>query len=149
MAKATFAAGCFWGIQADFDLLKGVVKTMVGYTGGTMKEPSYEDVLTDTTGHAESVHVIYNPDIISYKALLISFFESHNPSTMPGERYKYRSTIFYHTKEQKEIAMGFLKELKEAKLYELSIKTTVVPATVFYKAEEYHQDYYKKQGMSI
>ena len=148
MAQATFAAGCFWGVQANFDLLHGVTKTVVGYTGGRMREPSYEDVLTDTTGHAEAVHITYNPDALSYTQLLIAFFEMHNPSTVAGEHYKYRSTIFYHNQEQQEIALDFIQELKEAKLYELSIKTTVVKADIFYKAEAYHQNYYKKQGIS-
>jgi len=146
--KATFAAGCFWAVQAEFDLLHGVEQTIVGYTGGQMKEPSYEDVLTDTTGHAEAVQVTFNPHAISYTQLLIAFFQAHNPSTVPGERYKYRSTIFYHNQEQKESALGFLQELKEAKLYDLSVKTTVVPQSVFYKAEDYHQKYYQKQEVS-
>lgn len=143
---ATFAAGCFWGVEADLSKLRGVLETRVGYTGGYMKNPSYEDVLTDTTGHAEAVEVVFDADVIGYAELLKAFFELHNPSAMPGEKYKYRSTIFYHTPQQKETAKGFLAELKRADLYELSVKTTIVKATKFYRGEEYHQAYYKKMG---
>ena len=146
-AVATFAAGCFWGVEADFAKVEGVLETQVGYTGGHFKDPSYEDVLTDTTGHAESVEVSYDEDVLSYVELLKVFFELHNPSTIPGEKYKYRSTLFYHTPEQEETARGFLKELKEAKLYDLSVKTTIVKAREFYRAEEYHQCYYEKMGI--
>ena len=145
--RATFAAGCFWGVEADFAKVRGVVDTQVGYTGGHLREPAYEDVLTDTTGHAESVELVYDSDVLSYVELLKAFFELHNPSTIPGEKYKYRSTIFYHTPEQEEVAKGFLAELKNANLYELSVKTTIVKATQFYRAEEYHQGYYEKMGI--
>ena len=147
MAVASFAAGCFWGVQADFDLLIGVKETVVGYTGGKMKEPCYEDVLTDTTGHAEAVQITYDAQSLTYSQLLIAFFNLHNPSTIPGQRYKYRSTIFYHNKEQKEISEGFLAELNADNPYVLSIKTTIVQASTFYKAEAYHQKYYEKQGI--
>jgi len=141
---ATFAAGCFWGVEEDFLKLEGVVDTTVGYMGGTLKNPEYEDVLTDRTGHAEVVQVYYDKEILSYKKLLKAFFELHNPSTIPGTKYKYRSTVFYHTSEQKEIAEAFLKELITRKLYMYQVKTTIVNAQVFYPAEEYHQRYYQK-----
>ena len=149
MAKASFAAGCFWGIQSEFNQLLGVTGSIVGYTGGKMKNPSYEDILTDTTGHAEAVQVSYDSKRVTYVELLKHFFEMHNPSTMPGKHYKYRTTIFYHTQEQKKIAHAFLAELKETKLYDLSIKTSVEKIEIFYKAEEYHQEYYRKQGISL
>ncbi len=149
LKKATFAAGCFWGVEAEFRTLEGVFDSVVGYTGGRMPHPAYEDVLTDTTGHAEAVRVSYDADKLSYERLLKAFFEMHNPSTMPGEKYKYRSTIFYHSEEQKKAAEGFLAELKAAKLFELSVKTTIVKAGVFYKAEAYHQRYYEKREAGV
>ncbi len=145
---ATFAAGCFWGVEEAFRKLLGVVDTSVGYMGGRMKDPSYEDVLTDTTGHAEVVQVFYDEETLPYETLVKAFFELHNPSTIPGTKYKYRSTIFFHTLEQKEIAEGFVKELKRLDLYVYQVKTTVVNAEVFYPAEEYHQRYYEKMGIS-
>lgn len=148
MAKASFAAGCFWGVQEDFEVLKEITKSIVGYTGGVMKNPSYEDVLTDTTGHAEAVQLSFNEDELPYEALLQKFFELHNPSAMPGNTYKYRSTIFYHTLAQKQKAERFLEDIKRLKLYKLSVKTEIVPAKIFYKAESYHQHYYQKQKKS-
>ena len=141
---ATFAAGCFWGVEEDFLKVEGVIDTLVGYMGGNFKNPEYEDVLTDKTGHAEVVQVYYDENICPYQKLLRAFFELHNPSTIPGTKYKYRSTIFYHTQKQKEIADGFLKELISAELYNYKVKTTIVNADVFYKAEEYHQRYFQK-----
>jgi len=141
---ATFAAGCFWGVEEDFLKVEGVLNTRVGYMGGHLKNPEYEDVLTDKTGHAEVVQVYYDEETCPYEKLLKAFFELHNPSTIPGTKYKYRSTIFYHTPKQKEIAEGFLKELISAKLYNYKVKTTIVNADIFYEAEEYHQRYLKK-----
>lgn len=143
---ATFAAGCFWGVEADFRKLEGVFDTSVGYMGGHLKDPSYEDVLSDRTGHAEVVQVSFDEEILPYKKLLKAFFELHNPSTIPGTRYKYRTSIFFHTPEQKEIAEGFVKELKMLNLYVYQVKTTVVKAEVFYRGEKYHQRYYEKLG---
>jgi len=116
--------------------------------GGHLKNPAYEDVLTDRTGHAEVVQVLYDETVLSYTQLLIAFFNLHNPSTIPGTRYKYRTSIFYHSPDQKEIAEGFLKELKQTNLYVYQVKTTIVNADVFYRAEEYHQKYYEKMGKS-
>ena len=141
---ATFAAGCFWRVEEDFLKVDGVIDTRVGYMGGHLKNPEYEDVLTDRTGHAEVVQVYYDEEICPYEKLLISFFELHNPSTIHGTKHKYRSTIFYHTAKQKEISEAFLKELLSANLYVYKVKTTIVNADVFYEAEEYHQRYLKK-----
>ena len=140
---ATFAAGCFWGVEEDFLKLEGVVDTAVGYMGGHLKDPSYEDVMTDRTGHAEVVQVSYD-DILPYKKLLKAFFKLHNPSTIPGTKYKYRSTIFFHSQQQQKIADGFVKELKMMGIYMYQVKTTVLKADVFYRGEEYHQRYYQK-----
>ncbi len=142
--NATFAAGCFWGVEEELRKLEGVLDTAVGYMGGRMKDPAYEDVLTDTTGHAEVVQVCYDEEVLPYRKLVKAFFELHNPSTIPGTRYKYRTSIFYHTQQQKEIAEGFLAELKTLDLYPYEVKTTIVKAQVFYRAEEYHQRYYEK-----
>ena len=117
----------FGGVEEDFRKLEGVVDTAVSYMGGHLKNPEHEDVLTDRTGHAE---------VLPYQNLVKAFFESHNPSTTPGTKYKYRSTIFYHSPEQKEIAEGRLKELKLTNLYVYQVKTTVVNADVFYRGEE-------------
>jgi len=144
--KATFAAGCFWGVEEDFRKVIGVLDTTVGYMGGHLKNPEYEDVLTDRTGHAEVVQVEYDEDTLSYEQLLIAFFQLHNPSTIPGTKYKYRSTIFYHTPIQREIAEGFLEEVKKLNLYMYKVKTTIVNADVFYRGEEYHQRYYEKMN---
>ena len=143
---ATFAAGCFWGVEEDFLKVEGVVDTEVGYMGGHLKNPEYEDVLTDTTGHAEVVQVSYDEDIRSYKELLVAFFSLHNPSVIPGTKYKYRTTIFYHSSKQREVAELFVKALKESSPYVYPVKTRVVNADVFYRAEEYHQRYYEKNS---
>ena len=141
---ASFAAGCFWGVEEDFLKVSGVIDTEVGYMGGYLKNPEYEDVLTDRTGHAEVVRVYYDEDVLSYEELLVAFFSLHNPSVIPGTKYKYRTSIFYHSPKQREIAEAFLKELKEKSLYVYPVKTTIVNAEVFYRAEEYHQRYYEK-----
>ena len=143
---ATFAAGCFWGVEEEFSKLIGVVDTEVGYMGGHLENPEYEDVLTDRTGHAEVVRVFYDEEVLSYEQLLIAFFSLHNPSVIPGTKYKYRTSIFYHSPEQREVAEGLLQELKERSPYVYPVKTTVVNADIFYKAEEYHQQYYFKNS---
>ena len=145
---ATFAAGCFWGVEEDFLKLEGVTFTQVGYMGGRMKNPEYEDVMTDTTGHAEVVQVTYDEEKLSYQKLLVAFFSLHNPSTIPGTKYKYRSTIFYHTEEQKRSATLILEEIKNLDIYDYKVKTTIVNAEKFYRAEEYHQRYFEKMGRS-
>lgn len=143
---ATFGAGCFWGVEEEFLKVEGVTFTEVGYMGGHLKNPEYEDVLSDTTGHAEVVQVTYNADILSYDKLLVTFFSLHNPSTIPGTKYKYRSTIFYHTSEQKKSAALILEEIKRLDIYDYKVKTTIVNAEKFYRAEEYHQRYFEKMG---
>ena len=148
MEKATFAAGCFWGVEATFEKTEGVEKTTVGYTGGTTKNPSYKQVCTDTTGHAEAIDIIYNPEKISYEQLLETFWMMHDPTQKnrqgPDIGTQYRSAIFYHNQEQKHIAEQSKKQ-KQGDL-DQEIQTEITPAEEFYPAEEYHQKYLKKQG---
>lgn len=146
MPVATFAAGCFWGTEAVFRGSRGVVETSVGYMGGWYKNPAYEDVLSDTTGHAEVAQIVYDESIIDYTTLLRMLFKSHNPTTLPGEKYKYRSTIFCHTQEQMDEANGFLHTLQESGRFNRPIRTTVIKATEYYPAEERHQHYYEKKN---
>ncbi|AGB40839.1 methionine-S-sulfoxide reductase [Halobacteroides halobius DSM 5150] len=148
MEKATFAAGCFWGVQALFDRLEGVESTRVGYIGGNIDNPSYEEVCTDKTGHAEAVEIIYNSSIITYQQLLEVFWENHNPTTLNKEGSdvgtQYRSAIFYHNQKQQKKAQQSKKELNASGRYDDPIVTEIISATNFYEAEEYHQDYLKK-----
>jgi len=153
LQKATFGAGCFWGVEAEFrQLPKGVVSTAVGYEGGTMKNPTYRDVCTDRTGHAEAVEVEYNPEEISYEELLEVFWENHDPTTLnrqgPDVGKQYRSVIFYHTPEQQAAALASKEKLEKSGKYRRPIVTEIVPATTFYRAEEYHQQYLEKRGLS-
>lgn len=153
LQKATFGAGCFWGVEAEFrQLPKGVVSTAVGYEGGTMKNPTYRDVCTDRTGHAEAVEVEYDPAEISYDDLLKVFWENHDPTTLnrqgPDVGKQYRSVIFYHTPEQQAAALASKEKLEKAGKYRRPIVTEIVPATTFYRAEEYHQQYLEKRGLS-
>lgn len=147
MRKVTFAAGCFWGVEAVFERTKGVEKTTVGYTGGKIKNPTYEQVCTGKTGHAEALQVIYNPKIITYEQLLETFWMTHDPTQKnrqgPDIGTQYRSAIFYHDKEQKQKAERSKKQ-KEKELG-IKIQTEITPAKKFYPAEEYHQKYLKKQ----
>ncbi|RJQ19784.1 peptide-methionine (S)-S-oxide reductase [Candidatus Woesearchaeota archaeon] len=148
---ATFAAGCFWGVQAAFDGVKGVVKSSVGYMGGTVDNPTYEMVCTDRTGHAEVVHVVFDSEIVSYKQLVEKFFSLHDPTQMnrqgPDVGRQYRSAIFYHSPEQKKIAEAVKKEMQ--KKSEKTIVTEITPAGTFYPAEEYHQKYLEKKGLKV
>lgn len=150
LQKATFGAGCFWGVEETFRDLKGVTKTAVGYEGGTMANPGYKDVCSHQTGHAEVVEVDYDPEQITYEALLKVFWENHNPTTLnqqgPDIGSQYRSVIFYHTPEQEAIALSS-KDAQSGR-YPRPIVTQVVPATTFYRAEEYHQRYLEKHGLS-
>ena len=150
--KATFAAGCFWGVEEVFRNVKGVVNTSVGYIGGKMKNPAYEDVCTDETGHAEAVQVEYNPSKVSYEKLLDVFWENHDPTQMnrqgPDVGTQYRSSIFYHDEEQRKLAMKSKQKLEKSGKYKKPIATEIVPAKEFYKAEEYHQRYLEKRGLS-
>ena len=150
--KATFGAGCFWHVEDLLSKTKGVKSTQVGYTGGQLPNPTYEEVCTDRTGHAEAVEVEYDPDEISYEELLDVFWNNHNPTTLnrqgPDVGIQYRSAIFYHNDEQKEIAEKSKQELDNSGKFENPIVTEIVPAPSFYKAEEYHQKYFKKHGFS-
>jgi len=152
MEKATFAAGCFWGVEAVFRAVPGVVSTTVGYTGGTMKNPRYEDVCTGRTGHAESVEVAYDPRRVSYEKLLDVFWENHDPTTPnrqgPDHGTQYRSVIFYHTPEQQAAASASKERLEKSGVYPRPIVTQIVPASTFYPAEDYHQQYLEKRGLS-
>lgn len=150
--KATFGAGCFWGVEAAFRRLKGVVSATAGYMGGHLQNPTYEDVCTGTTGHAEIVQVEYDSDIISYKELLEVFWEIHDPTSLnrqgPDVGHQYRSVIFYHNPGQGEAARASKERLQASGKYAREIVTEIRPASEFYKAEEYHQRYYEKQGIS-
>jgi peptide methionine sulfoxide reductase msrA/msrB len=151
-AKAAFAAGCFWGSQEDFEKVPGVVNTTVGYMGGTLKNPTYEDVCTDKTGHAETVLVEYDPAKVTYDQLLNVFWTHHDPTTPnrqgPDSGTQYRSVVFYYTPEQKKDALASIGELTAAHRFGNPIVTQVVPATDFWKAEDYHQHYLDKNGLS-
>lgn len=149
--KATFAAGCFWGVEAAFRQVKGVIATRVGYTGGRTKHPTYEEVCSGRTGHAEAVEVIFDAGIVSYRELLDLFWSIHDPTQLnrqgPDYGTNYRSAIFYHSDEQKTLAEGSRKKLGESGRYgRRQIVTEIVPATPFYAAEDYHQQFYEKQG---
>jgi len=150
--KATFGAGCFWHVEDLLHKTKGVKSTAVGYIGGQLPNPTYEEVCTDKTGHAEAVEVDYDPDKISYKELLNVFWANHNPTTLnrqgPDVGIQYRSAIFYHNEKQKEIAENSKASLEKSGKYDSPIVTEIVPAPTFYKAEEYHQKYFKKHGFS-
>ena len=147
---ALFAAGCFWGVQAAFDVVPGVLETQVGYIGGTVAHPTYEQVCTDTTGHAEAVQIKYDSTVVTYDHLLDIFFDNHNPTTLnqqgPDIGTQYRSAIFYLNDSQKNQALNKIKELDNKHIFGRPIVTEVVPATDFYPAEEYHQKYLEKKG---
>jgi peptide-methionine (S)-S-oxide reductase len=151
MAKATFAAGCFWGVEDAFRQVKGVTSTTVGYTGGHTKNPSYKEVCTDKTGHAEAVEVEFDPSQVSYRELLAVFFQSHDPTTLnrqgPDFGSQYRSAIFFHDAEQEAAAREAKAALEKAGVFKRPIVTQIVPASEFYRAEDYHQQYFEKQGV--
>ncbi len=148
--KATFGAGCFWGVEAAFRELKGVVSTSVGYMGGALENPTYEDVCTDKTGHAEAVEVLYDPAQVSYEDLLDVFWKIHDPTTLnrqgPDRGTQYRSVIFYHTPEQEAAARASKERLQQSGRFKRDIVTQIEPAARFWRAEEYHQQYYEKTG---
>lgn len=150
LEKATFAAGCFWGIEEAFRQVKGVVATAVGYSGGHFKKPTYEQVCTLETGHAEAVRVIFDPKVVSYKVLLDVFWKIHDPTTKdrqgPDVGKQYRSLIFYHNEEQKAAALASKEELEKAGVFKSPIVTEIVPVSEFYMAEDYHQQYFEKKG---
>ncbi len=148
--KATFGAGCFWDVEAAFRRVKGVLSTTVGYSGGSFKGPTYEDLCTGTTGHAEVVEVDYDPAKVSYDELLKVFWEIHNPTTMNRQGLdigtQYRSVIFFHNFEQRAAAEASKEKLQRNGHYKNPIVTEITPASEFYKAEEYHQQYCEKRG---
>jgi peptide-methionine (S)-S-oxide reductase len=151
MQLATFGAGCFWGVEATFRRVPGVLKTAVGYSGGHLAKPTYEDVCTDRTGHAEVVQVEYDPEKVSYERLLEVFWSSHDPTQLnrqgPDVGTQYRSVIFYHNEEQKAEALESKAGLESLGRFRRPIVTQIVPAAPFYRAEEYHQQYLEKQGL--
>jgi peptide-methionine (S)-S-oxide reductase len=151
MAIATFGAGCFWGVEAAFREVEGVRATAVGYEGGAMVNPTYRDVCTDTTGHAEVVQVDFDPNVVSYDTLLNVFWENHDPTTLnrqgPDIGAQYRSVIFFHNADQEAQAVAS-KDAREASgAYKRPIVTQIVAAQTFYKAEDYHQQYLEKRGL--
>ena len=150
--KATFGAGCFWGVEATFRRVPGVVSTSVGYLGGSLPNPTYEDVCTDKTGHAEVVEVEYDPSKAAYDDLLTVFWESHDPTTLnrqgPDVGTQYRSAIFFHTPEQEAAARASKEKLERSGKFGRPIVTEITPASAFYRAEEYHQQYLEKRGLA-
>ena len=153
MEKAIFAAGCFWGVESKFASLDGVVSTRTGYCGGDVSNPTYEEVCSDTTGHAESVEVTFDPEKISYERLLDAFWSFHNPTHINrqgvDEGSQYRSIIFYNSQDQKELAEQSKDELSRSNKYNKPIATQIMPESEFYPAEEYHQHYYAKRGSNF
>lgn len=152
MAKATFAAGCFWGVEATFRQIPGVSSTRVGYTGGSFPNPSYKDVCSDGTGHAEAVEVDYDPTKVSYEQLLNVFWENHDPTQLnrqgPDFGTQYRSAIFFHSPEQEREAIASKNRLQNSGAFRRPIVTQIVPAPTFYEAEDYHQQYLEKRGLA-
>lgn len=151
MKKATFGAGCFWGVELIFQKIEGVEKAVSGYSGGHKKDPSYDDVCSGDTGHAEVVEVTYNPSVISFNDLLKVFWENHNPTTLnsqgPDYGTQYRSVIFYHNVDQKNLAEISKSDLNQSGTFTNSIVTLIEPADIFYPAEEFHQKYLEKRGL--
>lgn len=149
---ATFGAGCFWGVEAAYRQVPGVLSTRVGYLGGTMENPTYKDVCSGRTGHAEVVEVTYDPERISYDDLLTVFWENHDPTTLnrqgPDVGVQYRSAIFYHDDEQKAAAEASKAERDRSGRYRRPIVTEITPASTFYEAEDYHQQYLEKRGLA-
>jgi peptide-methionine (S)-S-oxide reductase len=147
---ATFGAGCFWCVEAIFQQIEGVVSVKSGYEGGTRANPTYEEVCTGNTGHAEVCQLIFDPKKVSYKTLLQAFWESHDPTTLNKQGgdvgTQYRSTIFYHSSEQKTTAEFYKTELQKSGAFENEIVTEIVPAVIFYEAEKYHQNYFNQNG---
>jgi len=152
MERATFGAGCFWGVEAAYRRVPGVVSTAVGYEGGQLVNPTYKDVCSDRSGHAEVVEVEYDPARVSYDELLNVFFENHDPTTLnrqgPDVGTQYRSAVFYHSPEQQAAAQAAKERLEKDGRFRRPIVTEITPATTFYKAEDYHQQYLEKRGLA-
>lgn len=151
LEKATFAGGCFWCMQPFFDKTKGVKETTVGYTGGQTKNPTYEEVSSGTTGHAEGIQIVYDPNEVSYERLLNIYWRNIDPTTKDGQFFdkgsQYRTAIFYHSEEQRKLAEKTRNDLAASGKFKRPIVTEIVPAGEFYPAEEYHQKYYKKNAL--
>jgi peptide-methionine (S)-S-oxide reductase len=151
LQKATFASGCFWCTEAIYQTLKGVTSVTSGYTGGEVKNPTYMEICNGDTGHAEAIELEYDADVVSFDELLLIFFKTHNPTTLNRQGNdvgtQYRSAIFYHNDEQKQQAEAMIKKLTDDHVYDKPIVTHIVPADVFYKAEDYHQNYYQDNTM--
>ena len=152
-SKAMFGAGCFWGVEERFRKLKGVKSTSVGYSGGVFPDPTYKDVCSDKTGHAEVVQIEFDPSIISYEELLDEFWEAHNPTSLNRQGFdigtQYRSVIYYYTPKQKQKALQSKEKLEKSGKYKKPIATQIEPAETFYRAEEYHQKYVQKRSKSM
>jgi peptide-methionine (S)-S-oxide reductase len=152
MATATFGAGCFWGVEAAFRQVPGVLSTAVGYAGGSLAKPTYEQVCSGRTGHAEVVQVEYDPDKVSYEQLLDVFWSSHDPTQLnrqgPDIGTQYRSVIFVHDAEQRQIASASKAEVDNSARFRRPIVTDILPFSAFYRAEEYHQQYLEKRGLA-
>jgi peptide-methionine (S)-S-oxide reductase len=152
LQTATFGAGCFWGVESNFRQMPGVVDARVGYLGGTLDNPTYEDVCTDRTGHAEVVQVTYDPSVVSYDQLLDAFWKMHDPTQLnrqgPDYGTQYRSAIFFHTPEQEAIAKHSKQLLDASGRYKRPVVTEITAASKFYPAEDYHQRYFEKRGIA-
>lgn len=152
MERATFAAGCFWGVEAAFRQVEGVLSTAVGYMGGRLADPNYKMVCTGATGHAESVQIEYDPTRVSYEDLLNVFWESHDPTTRdrqgPDIGTQYRSVIFFHTPGQQAAARASMERLNGSGRFSRPIVTELIPAATFWRAEDYHQQYLEKRGLA-
>ncbi len=150
MEKATFGAGCFWGVEEHFRKIPGVIETAVGYMGGTKKNPTYEEVCTGQTGHAEVVHLVFDVQQVTYEQLLWEFFHMHDPTTLnrqgPDRGTQYRSVVFYHHQAQQKQAEKMKERLNQSGKFRDPVVTEIAPASTFYRAEEYHQRYLQKRG---
>lgn len=150
---AAFGAGCFWGVEEAFRKIPGVINTIVGYMGGTLPNPTYEDVCSGTTGHVETVLVTYDPQRVTYDKLLETFWENHDPTTLnrqgPDHGSEYRSVIFFYAPEQEKEARESKEKLEKSVKFKNPVVTEIVPASIFYKAEEYHQRFLEKRGLKV
>lgn len=150
LKQATFASGCFWCTEAIFQRVNGVETVVSGFSGGTVKNPAYKEVITGRTGHAECIQISYNPAVVSYAELLEIFWKTHDPTTLNRQGNdvgtQYRSAVFYHDDEQRELAQHYKKKLNEAGIWSDPIVTEIAPMTAFYQAENYHQNYFNLNG---